>query len=95
MLNIGSLILGACAWLFAAFAISASKPFASHRSSLISFTLCALALVLQLLEMHRRVQLGDYAAIGDTVQAVVIASVVLVSVTVILNFVALMKAKIQ
>ena len=95
MLNIGSLILGICAWVFAGLAIAAAKPTASHRNTWTSFSLCAISLVLQFLEIHRRVVLGDYAGIGDTIRAIVIASVVLISVTVILNFVALMKAKIE
>ena len=93
MLNIGSLILGACAWLFAGFAIAASKAFRSHRNTLVSFSLCVISLVFQLFEINRRVLLGDYAAIEDTIRAVLIASVALVLITVILNLVAFVKAK--
>ena len=93
MLNLGSLILGACAWALAGLAIRAVKASASHRNTLVSFSLCAGALVLQLFEMNRRVLLGDYAAIEDTIHAVVIASVVLVSVTMILNLMALAREK--
>ena len=45
------------------------------------------------MEVNRRVLLGDYAAIEDTIRAVVIASVALVVITIILNVVALVKAK--
>ena len=93
MLNIGSLILGACAWLFAGLAISTPKASASHRNTFASFSLCAISLMLQLFEINRRVLLGDYAAIEDTIRAVLIASVVLVFVTIILNLVAIAKAK--
>ena len=93
MLNIGSLVLGVCAWVFAGLAIWAPKACSSHRNTLVSFSLCAAALVLQLVEINRRVLLADYAAIADTIRAVVIASVVLVAVTVILNLVAVAKAK--
>ena len=93
MLNIGSLILGACAWLFAGLAISTPTAFASHRNTLASFTLCAISLVFQLFEINRRVLLVDYGAIEDTIRAVLIASVSLVSVTVILNLFAIVKAK--
>lgn len=92
MLNIGSLILGACAWLFAAFAIATSKAFTSHKNTLVSFSLCAISLVFQLFEINRRVLLGDHAAIEDTIRAVLIASVALVLITVILNLVAFVKA---
>lgn len=39
MLNIGSLILGACAWLFAGLAIATPKAYTSHRNTLVSFGL--------------------------------------------------------
>ena len=93
MLYIGSLILGACAWLFAGLAIATSKAYTSHRNTLVSFGLCAISLVFQLFEINRRGFLGDYAAIEDTIRAVLIASVALVSITMILNLVALAKAK--
>ena len=93
MLNIGSLILGICAWLFAGLAIAASNARTSHRNTLVSFCLCAVSLLLQLSEISRRVLLDDYAAIADTIHAVLIASAALVSVTVILNLVAYRRAK--
>ena len=93
MFNIGSLILGLCAWLFAILAMTACDGPTSHRNSTVSFSLCAVSLVLQLLEIHRRVLLGDYAAIADTIRAILIASAALVSVTVILNLTAIAKAK--
>lgn len=93
MLNVGSLVFGSCAWLFAVLAISAFKASASHRNTFISVSLCAVSLVLQLFEIRRRVLLDDYASIEDTIRAVLIASVVLVAVTVILNLIAVVKAK--
>ena len=93
MLNIGSLILGALAWLCAGLAITTVKAFTSHRNTLMSFSLCAISLVLQLFEINRRVLLGDYAALEDTIRAVLIASVALISITMILNLVALVKSK--
>ena len=93
MFNIGSLILGTCAWLFGGLAIATPKALSSHRNTLVSFGLCTVSLVFQLLEVNRRVISGDYAAIDDTIRAVVIASVALVVITIILNVVALVKAK--
>ena len=86
MLNIISLVLGIGAWGVAAAAIS--KPAKSHISTVLSFALCAISLVVELFEISRRVNLGDYAAIEDTIRAVIIASIVLVVVTIILNIVA-------
>ena len=92
-MNIGSLVLGICAWLAGGLAIFAPSGFASHRNTVTSFGLCSLSLVLQLFEINRRVLLGDHAAIEDTIRAVLIASVALVFVTVILNLAALLKAR--
>ena len=93
MLNIASLVLGACAWLFAGLAVSTPKASVSHRNTFSSFSLCAISLVLELFEINRRVLLGDYAAIEDTIRAVLIASVGLVCITIALNVVALLKVK--
>ncbi len=93
MLNIGSFILGVCAWLFAGLAITAPKAFTSHKNTMVSFSLSGISLVFQLFEINRRVLLGDYAAIEDTIRGILFTSVVLVSVTIILNLVALVKAK--
>ena len=91
MLNIGSLILGFCAWGFAGVPIIMKKSSASYRNSVASFSFCLIALVLQLFEINRRVLLGDYAAIEDTIRAVLIASIVLIAVTVSLNLAAFLK----
>ena len=93
MLNIGSLALGTLSWIFAALALTASNGGNAHRNAIFSFGFCTSSLVLQLCEMSRRVRLGDYAAVEDTIRAVLIASVVLVAVTFILNFIALAKSK--
>ena len=93
MLHIGSLVLGVCAWLFGIFAITTAKAAASHRNTFISGSLCAVSVVFQLFEINRRVLLGDYAAIEDTIRGVLFASVTLVSITIILNLVAAAKAK--
>ena len=93
MLNIGSLILGVCAWLFAGLAITTSKAFTSHRNTLISFSSCVVSLMFQFIEINRRVLLGDYAAIDDTIRGILIATAVLISITIILNLFALVKAK--
>ncbi len=93
MWNIGSLIFGVCAWVFAGLAISSSKAFTAHRNTFVSFCLCAISLVFQLSEIHRRVILGDYAAVADTIRAILIASAALVAITTILNLIAVWKAK--
>ena len=91
MLNIIGLILGIGAWSVAAIAIAKSTH--SHKSTILSFALCTFSLMSEFFEISRRVNLGDYAAIEDTIRAVIIASIVLVVLTIILNIVALVKSK--
>lgn len=93
LFNIASLVLGIGAWILAVLAIITPKADTSHRNIALSFSSCVLALVFQLFEINRRVIIGDYAAIEDTIRAVVIAAVVLSVVTVVLNIVAWVKAK--
>lgn len=91
MLNIISLIFSMGAWVVAAIAIA--KPAYYNKSVILSFALCTFSLISEFFEISRRVNLGDYAAIEDTIRAVIIASIVLVVVTIILNIVALVKSK--
>lgn len=85
-LNLSSLFLGLIAWIVPLAAIAWVKK--GKRFSFFaigSFTACSLALVLQLQEVKHRVDLGDTAAIMDTIGAIAFVSVVLVVVTVIIN----------
>lgn len=93
MFNIGSLVLGIGAWVFAALAITAPGISKAYKRSFLSFSLCAASLLLQLTEISRRIHIGDLAAVMDTVGAIVIAAAVLIIVTVILNTVAWRKSK--
>ena len=93
VLNVGSLVLGVGAWLFAGLAIAAPNALASCKRSRWSFCLCAVSLVFQLLEVYNRTRIGDFSAIEDTIRAVVFASVTLLAVTVFLNAAAWIKGK--
>lgn len=89
--NIGSIILGIIAWASAGVAIAKSKR--AQTLSAVSFVACIISLFLQFLEVSNRVNLGDYAAIEDTIRAVILAATLLIVVTIILNSVALLKNK--
>ena len=88
--NIGSIILGVIACALACFAISRKQ---AHRYSVASFSFCALSLLLQFFEIGNRANSGDFAAIADTIRAVIIAAVVLIGTTVALNVIAIVKEK--
>lgn len=93
LLNIGSIIIGLGAWALAFLALSAKRTITSRRFSLTSFSCCAISLILQFCEIANRANRGDYAAIEDTIRAIIIAAIILVVITVILNIAALNKTK--
>ena len=89
--NIGSVVLGVVACVLACLATSRKQVHSLHRYCVGSFTFCGLSLLLQFFEIGNRVNSGDFAAIDDTIRAVIIAVTVLVGITVALNIVALAK----
>jgi len=91
VLNTGSIILGLVAWVLAIIAMKQSRR--SHGLSVFSFSACAVSLVLRLFEVSNRIALHDYAAIEDTITAEIIAAIILVTVTIVLNAAALITAK--
>lgn len=78
-----SIALGLLAWTLPLVYLFAGK----HRGLLAggSFGLCALSVYLQLREVLRLVEKGDFSAIADTIGAVVFAATVLLTVTLVLN----------
>lgn len=95
--NLGSICLGLAAWMFGYWAIRRTilrKDIkASYTCSMISFGMCIFSLLFQLMEVGNRVDIEDLSAIYDTINAVIFAAKVLITVTLILNIVALVKIK--
>ena len=88
---LGSLGLGLLAWILAGVSLRRQS---FGLCNLYSGAACALALLLQLMEIdHRANGLGDFSAIMDTVHVVVMAGWVLLVVTVALNGFAYLAAK--
>ncbi len=92
-LGIGSIAFGIISWILAISAIKASKAINAYKKTTGSFFCCIVSLALQLCEVHNRACSDDYAAIGDTIQVVLFAAVVLIFITVTLNIAALASAK--
>lgn len=89
MLNIGSLLLGLAAWLLPLLAIGKRDRFSF--CCLGSFGCCILSLLLQLLEVNRRVGLEDWSALMDTMHAVTLAAMVMIVVMLTCNLTALLR----
>ena len=89
MNNILSLFLGITAWSLPVMYLMRWKR--REWFCCGSFALCALSLFFQLREFLRLADKGDFAAIEDTIGAVVFAASVLLIVTLILNALALLR----
>lgn len=85
MNNLLSLLLGLASWGLggAAVLLPESRGFGG-----MSLLCCAVALLLQLAQVHRLVQIGDWSALSDTMDAVLLAALVLTAVTALLNLTA-------
>ena len=92
MFSIGSLVLGFSAWIFGIFAIRTQTP-RSYANTVCSFSLCVMSVILQLFEVQNRVNIGDYAAIEDTIGAINFAAIALAFITIVLNLIAFLKAR--
>lgn len=90
MLNLCSLLLGLVSWGTGAAAMA--KPGLRWLSA-ASFVTCGAALFVQLLEVNRLVEIGDWSALMDTIDAVAAAALILLAVTTALNLIALFRGK--
>ena len=88
-LNLWSIILGLLAWLMGIWAIGKYKLW----KPTVGYFFCAVALLIQLFVIKHEAFSGDYAAIEDTIRAIVFAGVFMMAVTVILNVIAYFKSK--
>jgi len=88
MYNFLSLALGLAAW---GFGIAAICKRGCPWWILLSLTACGASLMNQLLEVRRRVDLGDWSALLDTMDTVVFAAGVLLAVTAALNLAAALR----
>ena len=90
--NLGALALGIAAWVLPVSAMRRKKREGTlFPLSVVSFSACALALVLQLFEFRQRVRAEDWSALLDTIDATAGVCVLLVAGTVILNILAARK----
>lgn len=88
--NLLSLGLGIGAWILGGSAALRGK-FGGF--SFASLSLCAISLTLQFYEIRQRADMGDWSAIDDTVGALTFAAAALVSVTLALNGIALLRQR--
>lgn len=87
-LNIGSLLLGLIAWILPVFNLLRNKKHEHNNWDVLSFismSACAISISFQIFYNYHLVKIEDWSALMDTTRAVVIATVVLLIFTFILN----------
>ena len=89
-MNILSLTLGAASLIFAVHALQVRGCLLCCT---VSFGTCGGALLCQLLELYRLVQIPDTAAIYDTLRARCLAAAVLLTLNLLLHLAALLRGR--
>lgn len=91
--NLMSILLGLCAWGLPVYSIITRR----HRSGFpgASFGLCSVSLLFQIFEIRHRIFIGDFSALDNTIHAIVLAAMVLLCITLILNIAAYVISKLK
>lgn len=95
-LEVGSLVLGVMAWILAGAKIVKCRNGKSANSDIISITslsACAVSVLFQLHVVKYFVESEEMISIMDTIHMSVLASTVIIGVTVILNITAIVMRK--
>ena len=93
-LMLGSLILGLVSWILPVLSITRNnKNWATY--SIISLSLCSIALVFQILYSNYMVKIEDIVALLDTSATSALLSVILLVITLTLNIISLIYNKIK
>jgi cytochrome c oxidase subunit 4 len=91
-LNLGSLLLGLIAWILPIINLNILNK-AEHKNWFVfcitSISACAISLFLQILYNNHLVNIEDWSALMDTIRTVVLASSVLLVVTLMLNVITI------
>lgn len=86
--NLVSVILGVLAIVIPFIGLKLFKKSALGKQVIfftVSFTLCNLSVVMQILEFRRKTQIGDYGAILDTAGSTATISIVLLIIVAVVN----------
>ncbi len=91
--NIASLLFGLVAWALPISTIVTRRYRAVYPS--VSFGLCSVSLLCQLMQVQNLVRKQDWSALEDTQYAVVFAGIVLLMVNLVANIAAFAIAKLR
>ena len=93
LLNVGSLLLGIIAWILPVICLVKRRKENWAVFSIASISACAISLGLQILFTNHWVNISDWSALMDTHDFVTFVSVVLLVVTILLNFAVLIMCR--
>lgn len=87
LLNIGSLILGLCAWMIPIVLLLKGKASSLRavKAIFISFVCALISMLMQMMETKQLIDKNDWSALMDTQGAVVFAAVVMLVGVIVLN----------
>ncbi len=86
--NLASVILGVLAIVIPFMGLKLFKKSSLGKQVIfftVSFTLCNLSVVMQILEFKRKTEIGDYAAVLDTAGATATVSIVMMIIVALAN----------
>ncbi|WP_141499658.1 hypothetical protein [Paenibacillus luteus] len=90
-LNLGSLVLGATAWILPAINIARydkrSKKWVTL--SIVSISACSISLFFQICSFYERIKAEDWTALMDTVSVIASVPAILLIGTIILNVITM------
>ena len=89
--NLGSIFLGLTAWILGYWYLTRLQ--CSSFVPFCSFSCCSVSLLFQLLELKRRAVAEDACGFYDTIGAICLCAVVLVSGTLLLHLLALLRRR--
>lgn len=93
LLNLGSLLCGLAGWMVPCLGVRKGQGRRLAAPSVVSLTLCGLALWMQIWYQQHLVDIGDWSALMDTAGGVTKISAFLLLTTVLLNLIVLASDK--
>jgi len=92
--NVGSLLLGLIAWILPTINLAKYNK-AKNKNWIVllfvSMCACAISVLFQIVYQKHLVQIEDWSAIMDTIFGVLFVSAVLITVTITLNLITIIK----
>jgi len=92
--NVGSLVLGLIAWILPVINLAKFNK-AKHKHWIVllfaSMSACVISVLFQIVYQRHLVQIEDWSAIMDTIWGILFVSTVLITVTITLNLITIIK----